>query len=169
MENSFQPQWKEKKFSFPSCQLPVCGMCGNVHPNVSCFAYNRKYYRCHRIGHIPNVFYTDEVEKGAGSSGKKTRDIKWLSRYLENQRVLRELPFSSLRHNQFHSLFDTLRILRTELYNIKIQLRMSNQLTKSMTEKLRSAESEIARIQSEYGLERKKYKKTGNVLTLICM
>lgn len=62
---------------------------------------------------------------------------------------MRELPFNLLRNNQFHSLFDTSSILRTELPSIKIKLRMFNQLTKNMAENLRSAESENARLQSE--------------------
>lgn len=47
------------------------------------------------------------------------------------------------------SFFDTSTILRTELHSIKIQVRRSNQITKSMAEKLRSAESENARLQSK--------------------
>lgn len=89
------------------------------------------------------------VEKEAVLGRKKTRDMKRLCKYLENKRTLRELPFNSIRNNQFHSLFDTSSILRTELHSIKIKLRMSNQLTKSMAENLRSAESENARLQSE--------------------
>lgn len=92
---------------------------------------------------------TKRVEKEAVFGRKKTRDMKRLCKYLENKRTLRELPFNSLRNNQFHSLFDTSSILLTELHSIKIQLRMSNQLSKRMAENLRSAESENARLQSE--------------------
>lgn len=155
MEYSFRPQWRQNKFSFPSCQRPACGRCGNVHPNALCFAFNQKCYRCHRIGHYSRMCFTQMkkptkcVEKEAVFGRKKTRDMKRLCKYLENKRSLRELPFNSLRNNQFHSLFDTSSILRTQLHSIKIQLRMSNQLTKSMDENLRSAESEKARLQSE--------------------
>uniref|UniRef100_K1QAC4 Uncharacterized protein n=1 Tax=Magallana gigas TaxID=29159 RepID=K1QAC4_MAGGI len=91
MEYSFRPQWRQKKFSFPSCQRPVCGRCGNVHPNVLCFAFNQKCYRCHRIGHYSRMCFTQMkkptkcVEKEAVLGRKKTRDMKRLCKYLENK------------------------------------------------------------------------------------
>lgn len=53
-----------------------------------------------------------------------------------------ELSFNSLCNNQFHSLFD----ISSKQH--KDSDKLSVQLTKSMTEKLQSAESEMARIQS---------------------
>lgn len=131
MEYSFRPQWRQKKFSFPPCQRPVCGWCGNVHPNVVCFAFNQKCFRCHRIIHYSRTCFTQMkkptkcVEKEAVWGRKKTRDKKRMCKYLKNKRTLRELPFNSLCNNRFHSLFDTSSILRTELHSIKIKLRMS--------------------------------------------
>lgn len=40
MEYSFRP-WRQKKSSFHSYQRPVCGICGHLHSNVLCFAFNQ--------------------------------------------------------------------------------------------------------------------------------
>lgn len=102
---------------------------------------------------------TRSVEKGTRSSGKKTRDMKRLIRYLENKRILRELPFNYLRDGQFRSMCDTSYVLRAELQGLKVKHRKFNELKSCMWEKIGKAESEIKRLQIENTDLRKKLRK----------
>ncbi|XP_061178336.1 uncharacterized protein LOC133186974 [Saccostrea echinata] len=100
--------------------------------------------------------------KGPVASRKNTRDMKRLCKYLENKRILRELPFSSLRDSQFRSICDNSCVLRTELKNLKIQICNANKEKRSLTAELTKAESEIKKLQNQNMVMKKKMQEQSN-------
>lgn len=89
------------------------------------------------------------MNKGSFPRQRKLRDMKRLSKFLENKRVLRELPFNSVRDSQFRLYCDTSSTLRTELKHLKKQLHMCKEQGRSMAVKLKTAESEIKKLQND--------------------
>ncbi|XP_062605377.1 uncharacterized protein LOC134267175 [Saccostrea cucullata] len=102
------------------------------------------------------------VDEGPVPSKRKARDRKRLCKYLENKRIMRELPFSSLRDNHFRSICDTSCTLRAELKNVKIQLCVSNKENKNMVIKLSKAQCEIEKLENQNMVMKKKMQEQSN-------
>ena len=125
MEYNLRPQWRQ--WNYPASQQPMCGLCGLQHDWNKCFAINKVCFKCQKFGHygrmcrnVSEVTQISSVYKGK-SKKKHTRDAKRLDEYLNRKKLLRELPFTSIRPGVFReTVVNT--VLQQELSEVKEKL-----------------------------------------------
>ena len=144
MEINLRPQWRY--WTFSQSRAPVCGRCGLAHPKFCCRANNQRCLRCDKIGHFARMCKskltnTQKPEKPSKvhqkSDKKRTRDQQRLERYIQTKHLLRELPFSNIRDNNFRNTFNTNCILKQELTNTKRKCRQEQKASVSIIQELR--------------------------------
>ncbi|KAK3105924.1 hypothetical protein FSP39_008673 [Pinctada imbricata] len=153
MEYNLRPQWRQ--WTYANCQHPTCGRCGLSHAIGNCYAMQRQCFKCHKPGHYGRMCRKNLLSKNSSqeedskkkSKGKKVRDSKRISYYLDKKAMLRELPFSALRAGQFRESVLNRRDFTDHLKSkdqkfLKVNLEQSARIN-LLEERLKSATEEL--------------------------